>query len=299
MTQSTVVWHVSGLPPATTSADVAHAICSLVGGGSSNDYAVKMHTTTALHFAFVTPRAPKTSDDAAVAAGVIIRDVSCPIKRRRPPKAERTAAMEKARATKQQQQRRAWQPSWLDRFPRRQSTLCQHAMVAELPADLITLLERAYMPHRFGSASAEVGAALRWAWERHPTSLRCKELFETVEVFSLVEKQIAAIRARAREAQPVHPRADDDASAAPPPAAAAAPPPACNAVEHIYDLACGHGLLGVLCAYRFADAHVVCVDLERPPCFDHYVEAFRACVAADEVSGAARDNDDGCVDGSA
>ena len=46
-------------------------------------------------------------------------------------------------------------------------------------------------------------------------------------------------------------------------------------VETIYDFACGHGLLGLLLAYRFHKLNVVCVDLEYRPAFDHYLEVAR------------------------
>jgi tRNA1(Val) A37 N6-methylase TrmN6 len=46
-------------------------------------------------------------------------------------------------------------------------------------------------------------------------------------------------------------------------------------VEIIYDLACGHGLLGVMLAHRFPRLRVVCVDLKRRPAFDHYLEVYR------------------------
>merc|ERR1711924_115952 len=42
----------------------------------------------------------------------------------------------------------------------------------------------------------------------------------------------------------------------------------------IFDMACGHGLLGVLLAYRFPDVKVVCVDLEPRMCWEHYLEAW-------------------------
>ena len=42
----------------------------------------------------------------------------------------------------------------------------------------------------------------------------------------------------------------------------------------IYDLACGHGLGGMLLAYRFPDVKVVCVDIDRRPCWNTYREAF-------------------------
>ena len=46
-------------------------------------------------------------------------------------------------------------------------------------------------------------------------------------------------------------------------------------VTAVYDMACGHGLLGILLAYRFAEMKVICVDTTKRPCFDQYVGAFR------------------------
>ena len=85
------------------------------------------------------------------------------------------------------------------------------------------------------------------------------------------------------------------------------PPPASSGLNTIFDLACGHGLLGVLLAYRFGcpdgdsctskhcrgDIKVVCVDLERRAAFNHYVEGFlrsssaRAAAHADTAAAAA------------
>jgi hypothetical protein len=39
-----------------------------------------------------------------------------------------------------------------------------------------------------------VAAALRLVWERHPTSLKAKELFETAEAFALLEAHLAELR---------------------------------------------------------------------------------------------------------
>ena len=47
-----------------------------------------------------------------------------------------------------------------------------------------------------------------------------------------------------------------------------------GAIGTIYDLACGHGLLGVLLAYRFDKLRVVCVDLEKRAGFYAIVSAF-------------------------
>ena len=46
-------------------------------------------------------------------------------------------------------------------------------------------------------------------------------------------------------------------------------------VDVIYDVACGHGLVGILLAYRFPRRRVVCIDLERRDGFDHCLKAWR------------------------
>ena len=42
----------------------------------------------------------------------------------------------------------------------------------------------------------------------------------------------------------------------------------------VYDLACGHGLGGMLLAYRFPSIRVVCIDKEERPCWATYRTAF-------------------------
>merc|ERR1719160_357765 len=79
----------------------------------------------------------------------------------------------------------------------------------------------------------------------HPTSLRIKELFETVEAFLVVGQFFNEKRKLL-------------------------------GLNTILDLACGHGLLGVMLAYRFPDMSVRCVDLEPREAFHHYLEAWAA-----------------------
>ena len=264
-----VSWHVCGVPPAATAVLVGEAFAKALGPGSGRDprcYPVALTMHTAFPYAYVTPTSPLPLDEARLRGGIDVCGVNCAVKKRRESKAARLERSAVAAASKQLRQRHKvarWQAQDLDRFPRRESCLCQHAMVASLEPSLLAFLQRAYLPARFERQSAEVGASLRWVFERHPDSLRVKELFETVEAFSIIEQQVALINARASA------RGSGDG----------------GCVQTIYDLACGHGLLGVLFAYRFAGCAVVCVDLERRPCFDHYVEGFRACCAPDALSG--------------
>jgi hypothetical protein len=67
-----------------------------------------------------------------------------------------------------------------------------------------------------------------------------KEVFETVEVFHRVHRFVA------------HQKKTADLV--------------------LYDLACGHGLMGILLAIRFPKAKVVCTDRERRPAFDAVAE---------------------------
>merc|ERR1712139_668315 len=77
-----------------------------------------------------------------------------------------------------------------------------------------------------------------------PMGLRVKELFETVESF----KKAASFAVDASKLRQI---------------------------DTIYDLACGHGLLGALLAYRFPQKRVVCVDLQRRHSFGVLLSAFR------------------------
>ena len=213
----------------------------------------------------------------------------CPIKPRQNSKKERLAKIAadikvKAAAKEKREQRKpAWQADLLHRFPQRGTVLCQHAQVAELPQELSLLIERVYMPSMFPGSCSEVAVALKWMWQRHPAALRVKELFETVETFSVIAKQIAYIQSRAAKQAKTRKKGGGASSASSSSAAAATAE--YTPIEHIFDFACGHGLLGVLLGYRFPGVKVVCCDLERRSYFDHYIEAFRQCGVPDVASG--------------
>jgi len=124
----------------------------------------------------------------------------------------------------------------LQRYP-----MDSNAMVSGLDAErldlLLTYVEETTLSDRLAAIIGEIA-------KRHPQYLRVKELFETVEAYKRIGQ---AIYEQWREGN----------------------------VEVIYDFACGHGLLGVLLAYRFHKLRVVCVDLERRPAFGHYLEVAR------------------------
>lgn len=100
----------------------------------------------------------------------------------------------------------------------------QIAKVGELSPELVELA-KLYLKCVL---SAEAASALRMVWERHPSSLRVKELWETVETYLLIERQISIVKGRKGSGEG-------------------------QRIDSIYDLACGHGLLGVLLAHRYAN----------------------------------------------
>ena len=129
-----------------------------------------------------------------------------------------------------------WQDAYLDQFP-----MDPNAMVAHLDARRQELLY-AYIAET--AHSVEVADALADVVREHPDALRVKETFETLEAHKRIGQEVYEQYRLGR-------------------------------VAWIYDLACGHGLLGVLLANRFPRVRVVCVDRERRPAFEHYLAAAR------------------------
>ena len=259
-----------GLPAGATAEDVSTAFSSalsaasreVVGTESSPQQPCGLETV--LHarggnatspYAHVTAAQSETPlhDASLLANGISVCGVLCHVKRRRESKNDRVAeqnrrlAAKRAAEAKREERRPVWKPENLALFPARGSTLDQHAQVAAQPPNL-----QAIISTYLSSFSNEVAEALKRVWQKYPTSLRVKELFETMETFRLIHRQLSIILARASKRQRAH-----------------------ESIKHVYDLACGHGLLGVLVAQRFPSLRVVCVDLVKREAFDHYLEAFR------------------------
>jgi len=129
------------------------------------------------------------------------------------------------------------QPDLLPLYP-----MHSNAMVSGLDQERLALLldhvEAVTLSDELASIVAEVS-------KRYPKYLRVKELFETLRVYTRVGQ---AIYEQWRAGN----------------------------VDTIYEFACGHGLLGVFLAYRFHKLSVICIDLERRPAFDHYIDVARA-----------------------
>ena len=138
---------------------------------------------------------------------------------------------------------------------------------------LLQALLLSYVAQRF-PGSPELGTMFRAVWTRYPKYLRVKELFETMESFKKISEQIVAVttqiqqeRAQEQEQQQKqkqkHERQQHSEEKENTKSKKQKKRPAPVSL-HIYDLACGHGLLGVLLAYRFPHCIVHCVDLEVP-----------------------------------
>jgi len=133
-------------------------------------------------------------------------------------------------------------------LPRSANAICSNSMVDDLE-DGTKKHIRDYIIERC-PGSAEIADALFWVAETHPKELRTKELMETVEAITIIG---AAINVLLDSSSDTTQRKQS---------------------MTIYDLACGHGLGGMLLAYRFPEIKVVCIDMERRPCWDTYREAF-------------------------
>jgi len=79
--------------------------------------------------------------------------------------------------------------------------------------------------------------------------IRVKELFESIEAFKFIANFIiSAQRTRKLLSQPP--------------------------LESVFEIACGHGLVGLLLAYRFPNLQIYMYDLLRRPSFTVYLRAW-------------------------
>jgi hypothetical protein len=252
--------HTAEVAPSELKARNARAYETVLharGGNSARPYAHVTAAYSGVH-----------SDAGILENGIVICGVVCAVKRRREAKRERVAneakrmAEKQALKARQEARRGGWKSDFLSLYPSRGSTLDQHAQVSSLEPDLQKKIEL-YLLSSFsrlrgggGDGAEAVLRAFKSLWETCDTALRVKELFETVESFKHIYKQVAMLRARADELQ----RPQD-------------------ALEHIFDLACGHGLLGVLLAHALPRVRVTCVDLQPRPTWTQYHAAFSSALS--------------------
>jgi len=141
----------------------------------------------------------------------------------------------------------AWGASDLSKFPLRATCLDPSPTLRKLsPAQRARFYR--YLRDNFGEHYPELAAIFHHmdTFKEDHRFLRVKELFESLEAFKVIASVVLTAQQQGRT------------------------------IDTIYDMACGHGLVGILLAYRFPRKQVVLVDLERRPAFDAYVEAWEA-----------------------
>jgi hypothetical protein len=151
--------------------------------------------------------------------------------------------------------------------------------------------------------SPELAAIVDGIVATHPLALRTKELLESLEcakaagqhVLGLLDghrrlsddvpdepKRALGSDERARGVGPRPPRSplrqtsDAEAAVVATDAKAGAGAAGAAAITEILDLACGHGLVGCLLAYRFPKLVVKCVDTQERSAWQAYLSAWRA-----------------------
>ena len=135
---------------------------------------------------------------------------------------------------------------FLKELPRTEKVIDSNSMINDLPQNTQQHI-KTYIANRC-PGSEEIVDALFYIANNYPKQLRTKELCETLESVTLIGAKINALMADHPEERKKN--------------------------MTIYDLACGHGLLGILIAYRFPNVKVVCIDHEERPCWSTYIEAF-------------------------
>eukprot|EP00929_Paragymnodinium_shiwhaense_P118347 TRINITY_DN90278_c0_g1_i1.p1 TRINITY_DN90278_c0_g1~~TRINITY_DN90278_c0_g1_i1.p1 ORF type:complete len:417 (+),score=29.94 TRINITY_DN90278_c0_g1_i1:154-1404(+) len=117
-----------------------------------------------------------------------------------------------------------------------------NVMVADL-SDEHRLMLRSYMSQAM-SGSPELADILDSLVQTCPVAVRSKELFESIEAAKVVGQHVYDLSLERK-------------------------------VTDIFDLACGHALVGVLLAYRFPLLNVTCVDLEERPVWKQLLTCWR------------------------
>ena len=276
----TTCWQVSGLPAGVTVDEIRTAVSTSTSTPLPATCSVELFSrggNAARPFCFLA-----FAEHVPLANNLCVRGSICAVRQRKAARTERVAAIARGTAALAERQAKAKASAatplaaCLKCLPVRDGgTLEQHTQMASLPPASAALC-CAYLERRFSAwdRAGVVAAAMRLVWERHPTSLKAKELFETAEAFALLERRLTLLGPR----RPSHNGASAGADAAADTNAAVR-----GGVDHIFDMACGHGMLGVLLALRFPGIAVTCVDLFQRPCFEHYVEAFRAVSSQGKV----------------
>jgi SAM-dependent methyltransferase len=137
-----------------------------------------------------------------------------------------------------------WAYSELDDFPHRSSCIHPSATIESIGPKLRARFWR-YLRDSFGQHYSEFAPIFHEVSLSSPRYLRVKELFESLETFKLTSSIILMAQSNNKT------------------------------IDTVYDLACGHGLVGILLAYRFPKMKIICVDLEARESFLAFQAAWR------------------------
>lgn len=166
---------------------------------------------------------------------------------------------EKVKAT-----RKKWSMSELDKLPMRAKCLSTHTRFSDLDGPLrVRVLE--YLSTAVSAMPELAGVVLRME-KSHPHFLRIKELVESIEAFNVI---VAFLNS----AESMGPK---------------------SVYDTFFDLACGHGLVGVMLAYAFPHRKVCSFDHARRSSFFAFAEAFAEMQNVRESWDSSRDIDWDC-----
>ena len=151
--------------------------------------------------------------------------------------------------------------SELRRFPMRSNCLSTHATLADLDPTLRDRLARYFRDACEGLP--EFASVFARAERLAGKYTRVKEIVESVEAFKVVVSFVATCeRTGARQ------------------------------VRKFFDLACGHGLVGIMLAYAYPDRTVMACDRKRRESFEAFAEAFAHYASREENSPATFHDDE-------
>ena len=151
--------------------------------------------------------------------------------------------------------------SELRRFPMRSNCLSTHATLADLDPALRDRLARYFRDACEGLP--EFASVFARAERLAGKYTRVKEIVESVEAFKVVVSFVATCeRTGARQ------------------------------VRKFFDLACGHGLVGIMLAYAYPDRAVMACDRKRRESFEAFAEAFAHYASREENSPATFHDDE-------
>ena len=140
-----------------------------------------------------------------------------------------------------------WRDSKLSAFPHQLSCIDHSLTLSSINPFLCGRFWR-YLRDSFGTHFPEFAFIFHHMSLSNPPYLHIKELFETLKAFKIT----SSIMIMAQDAQPKQK----------------------HNIDTVYDLACSHGLLGILLAYRFPTKKIICIDLKARDSFQAFQSAF-------------------------